>query len=96
VRPRGTPTSSTNSPVPSPAPLTAAGLDLSAIEDVTSATGYHYSAHDDQGSTLDTLKVIQSPSGGYLCVHHTLTAGVFVTKLAVSSDLLHWTHAVDL
>jgi len=66
------------------------------IEDVTSATAYRYGAHDDQGSTLDALKVIPSPGGGYLGVYHTLSAGVFVTKLAVSSDLLHWTHVVDL
>jgi hypothetical protein len=92
VRPVATPTS----PAGSSIPLTAAGLDLSAIENVVSATAYRYGAHDDQGSSLDTLKVIPSPGGGYLGVYHTLSAGVFVAKLAVSTDLLHWSHGVDL
>ena len=67
-----------------------------AIENVTSATAYRYLSRDDKGSTLDTLKVIPSPGGGYLGVYHTLTAGVFVTKLARSTNLLTWTHVVDL
>ncbi len=67
-----------------------------AIENVTSATAYRYLSRDDKGSTLDTLKVIPSPGGGYLGVYHTLTAGVFVTKLAHSTNLLTWTHVVDL
>ena len=71
-------------------------LVLPAIENVTSATAYRYHTRDDKGSTMDTLKVIPSPGGGYLGVYHTLTAGVFVTKLARSTNLLTWTHVVDL
>jgi hypothetical protein len=74
----------------------AARLLLPAIENVTSATAYRYHTRDDKGSTMDTLKVIPSPGGGYLGVYHTLTAGVFVTKLARSTNLLTWTHVVDL
>ena len=68
----------------------------SLIENVTAATGYRYNARDDQGTSLDTLKVISSPGGGYLGVYHALVGGVFVTKLATSTNLLTWTHAADL
>jgi hypothetical protein len=67
-----------------------------AIEDVTAATAYRYNARDDQRNSLDTLKVIQSPGGGYLGVYHVLVGGIFVTKLARSSDLLTWRHVIDL
>jgi hypothetical protein len=77
-------------------PPAVGALPRYALEDVVSATGYRYGAHDNLGNTLDTLKVIPSPSAGYLGVYHTLSGGVFVTKLAQSADLLTWTHVVDL
>jgi hypothetical protein len=89
----GAPPPSTGSGIGGPG---AAGLVRPAIENVTSATAYRYLSRDDKGSTLDTLKVIPSPGGGYLGVYHTLTAGVFVTKLARSTNLLTWNHVVDL
>jgi hypothetical protein len=67
-----------------------------AIENVRSATAYRYLTRDDQGVSLDTLKVIPSPAGGYLGVYHAQVGGVFVTKLARSNDLLNWKHVVDL
>lgn len=86
----------------SPAPAAAAGarpaarLLRAAIEDVTHATAFRYGARDDQGTSLDTLKIIRSPEGGYLGVYHAQQQGVFVVKLARSADLLTWVHVVDL
>jgi hypothetical protein len=77
-------------------PPVAGAFPWPAIQNVRGATGYRYGARDDKGATLDTLKVIPSPAGGYLGVYHALTAGVFVTKLARSADLLRWNHVVDL
>jgi hypothetical protein len=77
-------------------PAIAGKLVRPAIEDVTSATAYRYGARDDQGTSLDTLKVVPSPAGGYIGVYHALVGGVFVTKLARSKDLLRWKHVVDL
>jgi hypothetical protein len=39
---------------------------------------------------MDTLKIIESPVGGYLGVYHNQAGGVFSTQVAVSSDLLTW------
>jgi len=66
------------------------------IEDVTRATASRYGAKDDLGTSLDTLKVIANPDGGYLGVYHGQKQGVFVVQLARSKDLLTWTHVADL
>jgi hypothetical protein len=58
------------------------------LTNVTAADGYRYGLQDSAGSTMDTLKVIGNPSGGYLGVYHT---GDDV-KLATSDDLLTWTY----
>jgi PA14 domain len=59
----------------------------SIIGAVTTATGYRYGVRDDVGNRMDTLKVIDSPAGGYLGVYHTGDE----VKLATSGDLLTWT-----
>jgi hypothetical protein len=75
----------------------SAGFGIRALlESVPAATGHRYGARDNLGNTLDTLKVIPDPGGGYLGVYHTLVGGVFVTKLATSTDLLAWRHRADL
>jgi hypothetical protein len=66
------------------------------IEGVTHATAVRYGARDDQGTSLDTLKVISNPEGGYLGVYHGQRQGVFVVQLARSADLLTWKHVTDL
>ena len=80
---------------PSPSEVSTAGLPA-LIDDVSSSTGYRYGATDDEGSTLDTLKVLPRPGGGYLGVYHTFERGTFAVKLATSSNLLSWHHEVDL
>lgn len=59
----------------------------SIIGTVAAATGYRYGVRDSVGNRMDTLKVIDSPAGGYLGIYHTGDE----VKLASSSDLLTWT-----
>jgi hypothetical protein len=67
------------------------------IEEVTSATGYRYGLHDDADHSMDSLKVVESPKGGYLGVYHSAdAAGVFHSLVATSSDITHWTFKADL
>jgi hypothetical protein len=69
------------------------------LEDVTSATA-RYGARDDRGTSLDTLKVIDAPGGGYLGVYHSAYRGPagrgFAVYLATSTDLLRWTRRAEL
>jgi hypothetical protein len=67
-----------------------------AIEDVTHATAYRYFARDNEGTSLDGLKVIRNPRGGYLGVYQSLQQGVFSVKLARSTDLLNWVRIANL
>ena len=57
------------------------------IADVPGSTGHRYGTRDDAGNTMDTVKIIDDPAGGYLAVYHTGDE----VKLAVSADLLDWT-----
>jgi len=66
------------------------------IEDVPGATAYRYGLKDNLGSSMDTLKVVKSPLGGYLGVYHTSSGGRGVVKVATSFDLLHWQFATNL
>ena len=68
----------------------------SILQDVPSATSYRYGARDNLGTSLDTLKVIDNPQGGYLGVYHTISNGVYQVKLATSTDLLNWTFRTNL
>jgi hypothetical protein len=61
------------------------------FEDVTTATGYRYYAHDNRGHGLDGIKIIENPQGGYLGVYHSFIGGFFHVRLANSTDLLRWT-----
>ena len=60
------------------------------FEDVKSATGYRYFAHDDKNCGLDGIKIIEKPSGGYLGIYHSNIGGIFYVRLAESDDLLNW------
>jgi hypothetical protein len=66
----------------------ATSLSLASIlGTVTAADGYRYGVRDSVGNRMDTLKVIENPTGGYLGVYHTGDE----VKLATSTDLLTWT-----
>jgi hypothetical protein len=69
-------------------------LDTALTEllcDVAGATVL-YHVQDDRGRTMDTLKVIADPAGGYLAVYHCgVGHGVYEVNVATSHDLAHWT-----
>lgn len=77
-------------------PAVSASTEPPTIQDVvgnvTAASGFRYGARDDLGNTMDTVKIIANPSGGYLSVYHTGD----IVRLATSSDLLNWTFKVTL
>ena len=90
-----TPTA-TPSPTPSPSPSAPANQTKAAlvglIQDVTTAGGYVYTAKDSAGNTMDTVKVIDNPSGGYLAVYHSGN----VVRLATSTNMTTWTYRATL
>ncbi|WP_202869073.1 hypothetical protein [Kribbella antibiotica] len=61
------------------------------VENVSGATGKRYNTKDDAGHVMDTVKIIQDTTGGYLAVsHHLASDGRFRVNLATSTDLLNW------
>ncbi|WP_222853995.1 hypothetical protein [Fodinicola acaciae] len=79
-------------PAPAGAPSDPARAQLRGlVENVSASTAHRYGVHDDAGHTMDTVKVIQDRTGGYLAVSHFMAAdGHFRVNLATSSDLLNW------
>ena len=65
---------------------------IERIVDVRGAEAYRYDARDDAGNRMDTAKIIADPQGGYLAVYHTYNGLFFEVHLALSTDLLNWTH----
>lgn len=52
-----------------------------------------WGVRDDTGTSLDTLKIIDRPGGGYFGISHIDTGGgVFDVRLASSDDLVTWKH----
>jgi len=62
------------------------------LGDVVGSTGHRYAVRDSAGNTMDTLKIITNPAGGYLGVYHTGNA----VKLATSTDLMTWVFRLTL
>jgi hypothetical protein len=86
-------------PAPAPAaadPATSGQWLKTAIENVSGATGARYGTRDDRGQPMETLKIISSPSGGYLGVYHTIVGDRATVRVATSTDLLHWRHRAVL
>jgi hypothetical protein len=75
---------------------TARAKLLSLLEAVPDATGSSYETRDSTGATVDTIKIIASPGGGYLGVYHTNVSGQFEVRLGTSPDLTHWTYVTTL
>lgn len=75
-------------------PVTSSGQAAlaRALQNVSTARVYSYSARDSQGTTMDTAKIIDNPEGGYLAVYH----GAKKIKLATSSNLKTWTFRRNL
>jgi len=55
------------------------------IGDVVGSTCHRYGLRDGAGNPMDTVQVIENPTGGYLGVYH---CGDTV-NVATSADLLH-------
>lgn len=66
------------------------------LTDVPAAT-FRYGVADDRGVSMDTLKVIEDPAGGYFAVYHSRPRrDAFTVHLAFSRDLMAWHHRADL
>lgn len=68
------------------------------LEDVSGAKLQVYTLRDDRGQGMDCLKVFQpaTAAGTYYGVYHNFQAGVLVTHVARSTDLVQWTHLTAL
>jgi hypothetical protein len=77
---------------------TVYGHLVDAITDAAGATAVRYGLRDDNGVSMDTLKVAERPGGGYVGVYHSRSPGgrAFRVHLATSSDLLGWRHRAVL
>jgi hypothetical protein len=63
---------------------------IGLLEDVPGAEAARYTARDDLGRSLDTLKLIATPPSGYVGVYHSYANGSFSVRVATSSDLVSW------
>jgi len=79
-----------------PSPDSAPARLTSLLANVPNATTHRYRATDDQGRTLDCLKIIELAPGDYLGVYHTLRDREFQLHLGRSTNLLHWSHRAVL
>ncbi len=68
---------------------------LDILTDVPGSTAYVYGVQDERGETLDAIKIIENPEGGYLGVYHDYTTQ-FNVCLASSTDLINWDYQVTL
>lgn len=68
------------------------------LENADRATVQVYKLRDDRGQGMDCLKVFQpaTAAGTYYGVYHNFQAGVLVTHVARSTDLVQWTHLTAL
>jgi hypothetical protein len=64
---------------------------LEILEDVKGAKGFRFDAKDNMAVGLDTIKIIENPSGGYIGVFHHLVSGEFQVRLGTSTNLINWT-----
>jgi hypothetical protein len=78
------------------APAQAATPLSTIVEDVPGSTAYRYGTRDNLGNSMDTLKVVRHPYGGYRGVYHTNVGGRMVVKFATSLDLINWRYQADL
>lgn len=69
---------------------------IAALESPGNAPYVRFAASDDQGATLDCLKIVEDAPQRYLGVSHALRDGVFELRLSESTDLLHWQYVAVL
>lgn len=68
----------------------------SIVEDVPGAAQYRYGVRDNLGNSMEGLKIVQSPFGGYLGVYHSVAGDRSVVRVATSVDLLNWRFEANL
>jgi len=56
------------------------------LGNVVGSTAHRYAVTDSAGNTMDTVKIITNPAGGYLGVYHTGNR----VQLVTSTDLVNW------
>src|SRR5687767_11021725 len=66
-----------------------------AIADVPNATAARFGARDDQGASLDGLKVLQV-GARYVGVYHAPAGKSFAQYVATSTDLMTWRRRATL
>lgn len=74
----------------------ARGKLISILQRDKPPTESRYQTRDNTGFTVDTIKVIRSPAGGYLGVYHVNKSETFDVRVATSSDLIDWTYRATL
>ena len=72
------------------APAHAAIPLVTVVEDVPGSSAFRYGTRDNLGNSMDALKVVKSPFGGYLGVYHSVADGRSTVRVASSVDLLNW------
>ncbi len=82
-------------------PDDGAAVRLAGLLDIASADSFDANVRDSLGRSLDGLEVIDAPPadgvpGRHVGVYHSLVDGVYVTQVASSDDLRHWTHRAEL
>lgn len=60
------------------------------LQDVATADGFRYGVSDDNGTCMDTAKIVDNPRGGYLAVYHCLQNNIFRVFLGGSNNILNW------
>ena len=66
------------------------------VEDVPGSAAYRYGTKDNIGNSMETLKIVRSPFGGYLGVYHSYSGGQPTVKIATSQNLLNWNWEANL
>lgn len=69
---------------------------ISILQREKTPTGSSYQTRDNTRFTVDTIKIIRLPAGGYLGVYHVNDNGTFHVRVATSSDLINWTYRATL
>jgi len=82
-------------------PDDGAAVRLAAQLNPATADSFDADVRDNLGRSLDGLEVIDAPPGSgvpgrFIGVYHSLIGGVYVSQVATSDDLRHWTHRGDL
>lgn len=77
---------------------TVSGNDklINLLSSVPDASVHRYQLRDNQGRSMDCLKVFQDRSGRIMGLYHTRRDGVFSVHLAATTDLRAWTHVAVL